>query len=150
MKSKHGHLQEGKQSPTYRSWVMMTSHCTNPNYKQWKDYGGRGIRVCGRWQNFENFLADMGERPAGMTLDRYPNNDGDYEPGNCRWATRKEQAQNRRNHSDARLLRCYSGPKGEKTIAEWAEITGGYRQKISNRIRRGWPHKQAVFGKLTK
>lgn len=78
----------------------MKTRCTNPNSTSWKDYGGRGIKICDRWQAFENFLEDMGERPYGTTLDRYPNNDGNYEPGNCRWATLKQQGANKkRNHN---------------------------------------------------
>lgn len=76
----------------------MKARCTNPNNPRWEDYGGRGIKLCDRWlHSFEAFLADMGERPPGMSLDRYPDNDGNYEPGNCRWATLKEQRANRRD-----------------------------------------------------
>ena len=73
----------------------MIERTSNPRNKAYKDYGGRGITVCERWLKFENFFADMGARPPGLTLDRR-NNDGNYEPGNCRWATRHEQVVNRR------------------------------------------------------
>lgn len=73
----------------------MFQRATNPKDPRWEDYGGRGITVCARWRRFEDFLADMGERPEGMSIDRI-NPDGDYEPGNCRWATMKEQRANRR------------------------------------------------------
>lgn len=94
----HGHAKRGFKSPTYYSWSAMWTRCTNPRVKSFKDYGGRGIRVCDRWQDFENFLVDMGERPEGRTLDR-KNVNGDYEPSNCRWATRKEQAMNTQHAS---------------------------------------------------
>lgn len=82
-------------TPTHRSWLEMRRRCTNPHSEHWPDYGGRGIRFCERWESFENFLADMGERPDGMTLDRIDVN-GHYEPGNCRWATSSVQQRNKR------------------------------------------------------
>jgi hypothetical protein len=92
---KHGHNRANKPSPTYHSWSAMIARCTNPKSSKYPDYGGRGIRVCDRWMEFANFLADMGERPPGMTLDR-EDNDDDYRPGNCRWTDATTQANNRR------------------------------------------------------
>ena len=89
-------------TPTYKTWEMMIQRCTNQKYDGFGEYGGRGIAVCERWRNsFEDFLADMGLRPSGTTLDRKEVN-GDYEPGNCRWATQSEQMRNtRRTKLDA-------------------------------------------------
>lgn len=95
-KTKHGH-GIGGHSRTYKSWAQMLQRCKNPNTPGWEHYGGRGIRVCDRWSVFANFLADVGVRPDGMTLDRFPNRDGNYEPGNVRWATRTKQARNQTN-----------------------------------------------------
>ena len=102
--TKHGHNpRNGKQSPTHISWQNMKQRCQNPKYHQFKYYGGRGIKVCDRWQDFANFLADMGGRPEGKTLDRVDNNK-DYNPENCRWATSKEQIQNRRDQKNQYLF----------------------------------------------
>ena len=91
--AKHGHASNGRRSRTYRSWDSMNDRCNNPKRKY---YGARGIKVCDRWRHsFQNFLVDMGERPEGKTLDRYPDNNGNYEPDNCRWATASQQNSNR-------------------------------------------------------
>jgi hypothetical protein len=96
---KHGYAHSGAESSEFNIWCTMKARCFNPNSEKFPDYGGRGITVCERWLNsFENFLADMGPRPEGKTLDREQVN-GNYEPGNCRWATPKEQRANQRPRS---------------------------------------------------
>ena len=98
-KTTHGRTMK---DPTYQSWIDMKRRCLDPNRRSYKDYGGRGITVCQRWFKFENFLADMGDKPHGLTLDRKENH-GHYEPENCRWATPKVQAGNRRVGLDAAI-----------------------------------------------
>ena len=103
----HGHHPTGKQTPEYTAWCNIKIRCYNPEAENYEYYGGRGIRVCDRWLNsFENFLSDMGERPSRKhTIDRKENN-GNYEPSNCRWITMLEQCANRRKR------RWHKKPKG--------------------------------------
>ena len=120
----------------------MRDRCNNPNEPSFHRYGGRGIKVCERWNSsFENFLADMGERPDGMTIDR-ADNDGDYEPGNCKWATRKEQSWNTRRNR-------YFELNGENLImSEWARRLGTSTDTIDMRLKSGWPLEKALTQKV--
>ncbi len=118
-------------TPTYRCWADMLNRCQNPNIKYFHCYGGRGITVCERWKQFENFLADMGHKPNGRTLDRI-NNDGNYEPTNCRWATPAEQGH--------RILTI----KGvTDCVVGLAKHFGLASSTVFNRLHRGWSAERA-------
>lgn len=126
-----------RNTSTYAIWRSMLARCENPKRKDYPRYGGRGVYVCARWHSFENFVADMGLRPDGLSIER-ENNDHGYEPGNCRWATPKEQ---NRNTSSSRILEAH----GERlTMAEWAERTGLNPQTLQARLNRGWDTHKAI------
>lgn len=129
----------GSKLSEYRCWQGMIQRCTDPSAIGYGRYGGIGVNVCARWKRFESFLADVGRRPTEQhTLDRFPNNKGNYEPGNVRWATKKEQARNRRDN----YLITFNDET--KTLAEWAEISGLCRTVISRRLKAGWPVHAAI------
>jgi hypothetical protein len=122
----------------YEVWNNMRQRCNNPKHPEYKNYGARGISVCVAWSSFETFLADMGRRPFPKAhLDRR-NNDGNYEPTNCRWVTNK---QNARNHRRNRVL-THNGES--LAVSEWAERLGVYRGSILKRLRLGWSVADAV------
>lgn len=131
-----------EQMPEYRSWISMKERCRYKKGRTYASYGGRGIKVCERWSvSFEVFLSDMGPRPPGTTLGRI-DNDGHYEPGNCRWETTREQSLN--NSRTVRLT--HNGIT--KTIKEWAEDTGQRQQRLYERHRRGWQTAaEIIFGR---
>lgn len=128
----------GTKIPEYQIWKAMKDRCTNERNPQYHDYGGRGIKVCDRWlESFPNFLEDMGRRPRGLTLER-EDNDGNYEPRNCRWASWTEQRRNtRQNH-----YLEYQGVK--MTMAELVEKTGIGHMTLLARIRNGMSPEEAV------
>lgn len=125
-------------SRTRRIWAGMRRRCNSPKEPSYRRYGGRGIKVCPEWANFEQFLADMGPAPAGLTLDR-ENNDKGYSKDNCRWATALEQC---RNKSDNRKITI----AGETLcLSEWAHRNGLTAAIVYKRMRDGWPLLFALF-----
>lgn len=126
------------ETTEHRCWKDMKSRCNYTKNKKYYRYGGRGIRVCERWNHYANFLADMGRKPSPKhTLERL-DNDGNYEPGNCVWATWTQQ---RRNTSQNRLITCNGVTR---CLIEWSERTGITPDAIRCRIKRGWPVEEAV------
>lgn len=125
---KHGEGRNGHQTPEYRAWASLLSRCRNPKAAGYRHYGGRGIKACTSWLQFENFLMDMGRMPTKQhSLDRIDLN-GNYEPNNCRWATHQQQARNRRgNH----LLTARGRTA---TIAEWVDDLRVPRERIKHRL----------------
>jgi hypothetical protein len=114
---RHGHARKNKVSGTYRSWGAMLRRCRNPNAVDYPRYDGQGIKVCQHCHQFENFLLDLGERPPGKTLDRINNNNRGYSPGNTRWATPKQQANNRGTRSPQRFIIRMRGTPAERAAA---------------------------------
>lgn len=127
-----------KKNPAYFSWVAARQRCNSPTHEHYKYYGGRGIKVCDRWQNsFDAFLEDMGPRPIGHTLDRRDVN-GDYEPSNCCWATQKSQTRNTRSNRNL----TYRGRT--QPISAWAEEVGLKKGTLWFRINSGWDVERAL------
>tara|TARA_R110002167_G_C12625374_1_gene647120 strand:+ start:561 stop:1136 length:576 start_codon:yes stop_codon:yes gene_type:complete len=126
--------------PEYHSWQAMKQRCTNPRSKDFKSYGGRGITVCDSWlSSFSDFVNDMGKRPEDMTIER-TDNDGPYAPGNCKWATRREQCNNRRS---SRVVTAY---RVTLTIAQWARVMEVPRSRIEKRLSKGnYSEHDAIF-----
>lgn len=124
------HFKTG--TPEYQAWAHMRQRCTNPNSKDFKNYGGRGIGICARWESFESFLSDMGSRPTPQhTVDRI-NNENNYGPDNCRWATRAEQ------NSNTRQNRWLTFKGRTMTTSQWARFMGVPDTILHKRVCRGW------------
>jgi hypothetical protein len=137
---RHGY----RHTPTYQTWIDMRRRCVNPRHRFYPNYGGRGIAVCHEWAtSFEAFLRDMGEKPAGKSLDRI-DNDGNYEPGNCRWATQAEQSRNRSQSIRLTL-------DGQtKVLKDWARDIGMHASTLRERLVRGWSAERALTEPVRK
>jgi hypothetical protein len=134
-----GHEGQSK-CPEGSSWMAMIRRCTRISHPDYVDYGGRGIKVCDRWRlSFQAFLEDMGPKPSRHHSIERKENSGNYEPGNCRWATAKEQARNRRSN----WMITYNGES--KSVAEWAELVGIMADTLEKRLRKGWPVSRAIM-----
>lgn len=138
---KHGErgYKNRRQTPEYKVWCRMRVRCNSTDARDYHRYGGRGIKVCARWNSYQNFLEDMGRRPSpNHEIDRIDNN-GDYEPLNCRWATKVIQARNRRSNRKLTI-------NGEtRLLVEWSEISGAEPTTITRRLKLGWDNYSAVF-----
>ena len=137
---KHGHSSANGRSPTYRTWHGMKQRVTNPKANAANHYIERGITICDRWLDFKNFLADMGERPQGMTLERIDNDKG-YEPGNCRWASQGEQMRNRRTN----VFIEYKGKR--QTVRDWSLELGIPFTTLRTRMQAGWSTERVLSTK---
>lgn len=130
--SKKGTKNDGRSKlPEYKIWKGMRNRCYNPNNIKFANYGGRGITVCERWNNFWNFYHDMGKRPEGCSIDRIDVNKG-YSPDNCRWATVEMQENNRTT------TRFVTIGKETKSIKQWADVYGISNKTVRDRLYRGW------------
>jgi len=137
--NKSSHEKHGKyNTPIYRTWRSMKDRCLNKNHFAYKDYGGRGIKVCIKWLKFENFYKDMGERPHNKSLDRIDNNKG-YSKDNCKWSTQKEQSNNKSNNH----LITFKGKT--QNITQWSEELGINRETLYGRINRRGLTPQEAF-----
>lgn len=127
----------GSGTKVHGVWLQMRWRCNSPACPSYHNYGGRGIKVCDRWDKFENFLADMGPRPEGAWLDR-TDNDGPYSPENCQWVSPKSNQNNKRTN----VLMEFNGKT--QTATEWSEELGISYWTLLNRLRRGWSHAKAL------
>lgn len=138
MKEKIKSENSFRNNNTYNTWSSMRDRCNNKNNKNYHNYGGRGIKVCKRWDSFTDFHKDMGGKPKSTSLERIDNNKG-YSPTNCKWATRKEQARNTRKNV------FWTDEGITLTVAEWSEKTNISYQTLYNRVNyRGWTIKKAL------
>lgn len=134
--TKHGESR-GRRTPEYRAWRQLQSRCSNVLGLDYKNYGGRGIKVCERWKKYENFLEDMGRRPSSKHSIERKNNDGDYEPENCVWATPEKQNSNKRNN----VMITFRGVT--KHLAAWAREVGVCTATLQTRLHR-WSVEEAL------
>lgn len=133
----HGHSRKGRVSKTYKTWKGMKERCQRVKNKHFKYYGGRGIKVCPRWKKFQNFISDMGIAPIGMQIER-KNNNGNYEPSNCKWVTQTEQA----NNKSTSVRISFNGLT--LTAAQWSRRLGLNEKKIYSRAAKGWKPKKIL------
>jgi len=134
---RHGHARRGNFSPEYHSWASMWTRCTNPNRSVWRHYGGKGVTVCDAWRSFEQFLADMGPRPAATSLERLDGNLG-YGPGNCVWAERQTQ-----NRNTTQVVWVELDGRRQRLV-EWCTELGLSINTVRDRVKRGATYQEAL------